>query len=110
MTWLSAMFGKESSLGAIAMIFSNSSFLHAISNMSIEAADSGAMGMALKTALTKPETLAFIFAFYFDMPCMMMLSATVHETRSLKWTLRVAAYYIGTCWHCISSGKANMVK
>ncbi len=52
------------------------------------------IGESLVAALTKPEALAFIFAFYFNMPCLMTMSATAHETHSLKWTLRVAGYYI----------------
>ncbi|MBR1931229.1 MAG: ferrous iron transport protein B [Lachnospiraceae bacterium] len=92
--WITSMFGKEGSLGAMAAIFTNSSVLHAITHMSVEAADNSVIAIALQAALTKPEALAYIFAFYFNMPCVMTMSATAHETRSLKWTLRVAGYYI----------------
>lgn len=78
----------------MAAIFSNTGVLTAISHSSIQSADSSAVGAMLGAALTKPEALAFIFAFYFNIPCIMALSATVHETRSLKWTLIVAAYYL----------------
>lgn len=92
--WITSMFGKEGSLGAIAAMFTDSSVLHAISRMSVETADSASVGEALSMTLTKPEALAFLFAFYFNMPCVMTMSATAHETRSLKWTLRVAGYYV----------------
>lgn len=45
--------------------------------------------------ISKPEALAFIYAFFFNMPCLMALSAASQETHSLKWTVRVALYYIG---------------
>ena len=92
--WLASMFGKEGALGVMAAIFSNAGVLTAISHSSFEAADSSAVGVMLGSVLTKPEALAFIFAFYFNIPCIMALSATVHETRSLKWTMIVAAYYL----------------
>lgn len=90
--WLASMMGKEGSLGVLAAVFNNSSVLHAVAHA--ETANSVSVGESLAAALTKPEALAFLFAFYFNMPCLMTLSATAHETRSLKWTLRVAGYYI----------------
>ena len=90
--WLASMMGKEGSPGVLAAVFNNSSVLHAVAHA--ETANSVSVGESLAAALTKPEALAFLFAFYFNMPCLMTLSATAHETRSLKWTLRVAGYYI----------------
>ena len=90
--WLASMMRKEGSLGVLAAVFNNSSVLHAVAHA--ETANSVSVGESLAAALTKPEALAFLFAFYFNMPCLMTLSATAHETRSLKWTLRVAGYYI----------------
>ena len=93
--WMASWMGKEGSLGALASVFGGGSVMSAIANMSIAPADSTAVGAALAAALTKPEALAFIFAFYFNMPCIMALSAAAHETHSLKWPLRIALYYIG---------------
>lgn len=92
--WAASMMGKEGSLGVLAAVFNDSNVLHSVARMSVEAADSVSVGESLAAALTKSEALAFIFAFYFNMPCLMTMSATAHETRSLKWTLRVAGYYI----------------
>lgn len=92
--WIASMMGKEGSLGVLAAVFNDSNVLHSVAMMSVEAADSVSVGESLAAALTKPEALAFIFAFYFNMPCLMTMSATAHETRSLKWTLCVAGYYI----------------
>lgn len=86
--------GKEGSLGVLAAVFNDSNVLHSVAMAGVEAADSVSVGASLAAALTKPEALAFLFAFYFNMPCLMTMSATAHETRSLKWTLCVAGYYI----------------
>ncbi len=95
--WIASWMGKEGSLGVLSSVFSGTSVMHAITNSATGQAGGASVGAALTAALTKPEALAFIFAFYFNMPCVMSLSAAVHETHSLKWPLRVALYYI-----CIS--------
>ena len=59
--------------------------MSSIANSGIASPDTAAIGTAL----------ASIFAFYFNMPCIMALSSAVHETHSLKWPLRIALYYIG---------------
>lgn len=93
--WIASWMGKEGSLGALASVFGGGSVMSALANRAISATDSTSIGIALSSALTKPEALAFIFAFYFNMPCVMSLSAAVHETHSLKWPLRITLYYIG---------------
>ena len=95
--WIASMMGKEGALGVLGAVFSNvndGNVLHSIAMQKLEAANSASVAASLAATLTKPEALAFIFAFYFNMPCLMTMSATVHETHSLKWTLRVAGYYI----------------
>ncbi|MBQ9720604.1 MAG: ferrous iron transporter B, partial [Oscillospiraceae bacterium] len=93
--WMASWMGKEGSLGALASVFGGGSVMSAVANMSIATTDNTAIGAALSSVLTKPEALAFLFAFYFNMPCVMALSAAAHETHSLKWPLRIALYYIG---------------
>ncbi len=92
--WIASAMGKEGALGVLAAVFNDSDVLHTIAAQKMIAVDPVSVGESLKAALTKPEALAFIFAFYFNIPCLMTISATVHETRSLKWTLFVADYYI----------------
>ena len=46
-------------------------------------------------SISKPEALAFLFACTFNVPCVMALSTTYRESHSLKWTARVALFYIG---------------
>ncbi|MCM1412638.1 MAG: ferrous iron transport protein B, partial [Lachnospiraceae bacterium] len=95
--WFASMMGKEGALGVLGAVFSHGgdgNVLHSIAMQKLETASSASVAASLKTTLTKPEALAFLFAFYFNMPCLMTMSATAHETHSLKWTLRVAGYYI----------------
>ena len=40
------------------------------------------------------EALAFIFAYTFNIPCLMALSTTYKESHSLKWTAKVGAFYV----------------
>ncbi|MBQ1438876.1 MAG: ferrous iron transport protein B [Solobacterium sp.] len=96
LAWMASWMGKEGSLGALASVFSGGSVMTAVANMTIAPADSSSVAAALTSAITKPEALAFIFAFYFNMPCVMALSSAAHETHSLKWPLRIALYYIAT--------------
>ncbi|MCM1161070.1 MAG: ferrous iron transport protein B [Roseburia sp.] len=94
--WLASMMGKEGALGVLGAVLGNGNgnLLHSLAMQKVETADSVSVTAGLMATLTKPEALAFIFAYYFNMPCLMTMSATAHETRSLKWTLRVAGYYI----------------
>jgi ferrous iron transport protein B len=53
-------------------------------------------GAVIAEAVTKPEALSFIFAVSFTVPCVMALASTYSENHSLKWTLRIAGYYVVT--------------
>ncbi|MCM1496243.1 MAG: ferrous iron transport protein B [Bacteroides sp.] len=92
--WLASMMGKEGALGVLGAVLNDGNILRSVAMQKVETADSISVTAGLMATLTKPEALAFIFAFYFNMPCLMTMSATAHETHSLKWTLRVAGYYI----------------
>jgi len=52
-------------------------------------------GVALLSALTVPQALASMFAFFFNIPCFMAVACTATETHSAKWTMKIAGYYIG---------------
>ena len=54
------------------------------------------IGQIIAASISKPEALAFILAVNFNVPCLMALNATLHETHSAKWTVRIALYYIAT--------------
>jgi ferrous iron transport protein B len=44
--------------------------------------------------ISKAEALAFMCACTFNIPCVMALSTTYRESHSLKWTARIAAFYV----------------
>lgn len=58
--------------------------------------DTAALSASMLSVISRPEALAFLFAFFFNMPCLMALTATTQETHSMKWTVRIALYYVLT--------------
>jgi len=44
--------------------------------------------------ITKAEALAYIYAFFFNVPCIAAMGAAYQETHSVKWTVRIILYYI----------------
>lgn len=95
MAWLASGLGKESSLGVLSALFRSEGVWGAIVNQKSAVIDTVGVGNTMLSMISKPEALAFIYAFFFNMPCLMALSAASQETHSLKWTVRVALYYIG---------------
>ena len=92
--FVASAMGKEAALGVMASLFNTGSIWAAIE--SSVAVDTAALSTSMLTVISKPEALAFLFAFFFNMPCLMALTATAQETHSLKWTVRIALYYILT--------------
>ncbi|MGL6200477.1 MAG: ferrous iron transport protein B [Lachnospiraceae bacterium] len=84
--------GKEAALGVMASLFNTSGIWTAIEGSGT--VNTATLGTNLLVTISQPEALAFLFAFFFNMPCLMALSATAQETHSMKWTIRIAAYYI----------------
>lgn len=95
MAWFASGLGKESSLGVLSALFRSEGVWGAIVNQKSAVIDTAGVGSTMLSMISKPEALAFIYAFFFNMPCLMALSAAAQETHSLKWTVRVALYYIG---------------
>ncbi|BBO85436.1 hypothetical protein DSCO28_60020 [Desulfosarcina ovata subsp. sediminis] len=99
-TFLIAMFSKEATLGAMAVIFSATT-----------AADTDLIGMAMDqdlltyissgdfgsflaaTGLSRASALAFVFAVFFSLPCFGTLAAIFTETRSALISLGAFLYY-----------------
>ena len=94
MAWLIGAMGKEGALGAMSALFNNEGIWSAVTLRGF-GADSTLISGSLLEAISKPEALAFIYAFFFNMPCLMTVGATYQETRSWKWTLRMIVYYMG---------------
>lgn len=93
MAFLASAMGKEAALGVLSTLFATGSgvFSSAIG----QGAVAPNLSSVLLSSISKAEALAFIFAFTFNIPCLMALAATYQETHSLKWTLRIAGYYLG---------------
>lgn len=91
MAFVASALSKEAVLGVLSAIYTGSG---SVFDSTIgAAAASGNLGEILPTVISKAEALAFIFATTFNVPCVMALAATYRESHSLKWTLRIAAYY-----------------
>lgn len=93
MAFVASALSKEAVLGVLSSIYTNSGTV--FDSTIGTAAASANLGEVLPAVISKAEALAFIFATTFNVPCVMALASTYRETHSLKWTLRIAAYY--TC-------------
>jgi ferrous iron transport protein B len=93
MAFIAAAFAKEAVLGVLNALYMGSGgvFESAVSK-SMETAEN--FNTVIAEAISKPEALAFIFAVSFTVPCIMAMAATYSENHSLKWTLRIAGYYM----------------
>ena len=97
MGFLSSAFAKEAVLGVLNAVFvGQNSLVDATFNAKSAATDTAMLGGIMSQTISKAEALAFIFACTFNVPCVMALSTTYRESHSLKWTARVAGFYIGS--------------
>ena len=94
MSFIAAMISKEAVLGVLSAIFANSGSI--MDSTSGVAAAVGNVGKLASVAIPQAEALAFIIAVTFNVPCLQAVVSTYQESHSLKWTLRIAVYYIVT--------------
>lgn len=99
MTWqmfiayLSSMVTKESLLGVINALYSNTDMVNAAFNAkSIGLSES--MMELLPQVISKAQALGFIMAIVFNVPCTMTVAATFRENHSRKWIGLSVAYYL----------------
>jgi ferrous iron transport protein B len=90
-----AAFAKEAVLGVINALYMGSGSIFASAFVK-STATSETLGNVLAASISKPEALAFIFAVSFTVPCVMAMASTYSENHSLKWTLKIAGYYVAT--------------
>jgi ferrous iron transport protein B len=96
MAFLSSAFAKEAVLGVLNAAFvGQGGLLEATFFSKTAAADNAALAVSMAQTISKPEALAFLFACTFNVPCVMALTTTYRESHSLKWTARVALFYVG---------------
>ncbi|MDR2006541.1 MAG: ferrous iron transporter B, partial [Acidaminococcales bacterium] len=93
MAFIAAAFAKEAVLGVLGALYMGSGGVFE-STFSKSTETAGNFGAVIAEAVSKPEALAFIFAVSFTVPCLVAMAATYSEIRSLKWTLRIAGYYM----------------
>ncbi|WP_312047705.1 nucleoside recognition domain-containing protein [Anaerotignum sp.] len=94
-----AAMGKEAALGAIAVLFGAGTGVSSLAGTMVTssvAINQTGLEAALLSAVQAPQALAFIFAFFFNVPCMAAVAASANESGSYKWTLKVVAYYFIT--------------
>ena len=96
MGFITSAFAKEAVLGVLNAAFvGEGTVLDATFRSAFSvAADNAVLGEAMTGAVTKAEALAFMCACTFNIPCVMALSTTYRESHSLKWTARIAAFYV----------------
>ena len=93
LAYVSSMVSKEAVLGVTSVLFTDGGSL--LLTATTTSADAN-IGTIIANAISKPEALAFMVAVTFNVPCLMALSSTMHETHSAKWTAKIALYYIAT--------------
>lgn len=93
--FLSGAFAKEAVLGTLNAVFmGGNSVMEAAFFSQGTSTDTALLGTAMSQAVSAAEALAFMFATTFSVPCLMALSTTYKESHSLKWTVKVALFYI----------------
>lgn len=96
---LASMVSKETALATLAVLYGlpagegGTSLLGMISGG--QGIEHSAVAISLQSSISPASALAFIFAVFFSIPCLGTMGAISSETKSLKWTLGAAAYYLG---------------
>ena len=93
MAYLSSMLTKESLLGVINALYSNSDVAAAAFNAkSVGVSES--LAVLLPQVISKAQALGFIMAIVFNVPCTMTVAATYRENHSAKWIVLSIGYYV----------------
>ena len=93
MAYLSSMLTKESLLGVINALYSNTDIAATAFNAkSVGISDS--IAALLPQVITKAQALGFIMAIVFNVPCTMTVAATYRENHSIKWIALSVGYYV----------------
>jgi ferrous iron transport protein B len=90
--------GKEASLGVISALFNTAGGTVNLFALGMGSDSAAQLTTALLTKVSQPQALAFIFGVFFTVPCIAALGATAAETHSVKWTARMAMYYVGVAF------------
>lgn len=93
MAYISSMLTKESLLGVLNALYSNTDMVNAAFNAKSLGMSESMMAL-LPQVITKPQALGFIMAIVFNVPCTMTVAATFRENHSKKWIGLSVAYYL----------------
>ncbi|WP_278244685.1 nucleoside recognition domain-containing protein [Ruminococcus flavefaciens] len=95
MAFISGAFAKEAVLGTLNAVFmDDNSLMEATFFSKTASTDTALLGTTMSSSISPTEALAFMFANTFNIPCIIALSTTYKESHSLKWTVKVALFYI----------------
>ncbi|MBN2899798.1 MAG: ferrous iron transport protein B [Clostridia bacterium] len=93
---VSAM-GKEASLGVLAMLFGQGggvmSFTGTMVGSAVTYSQAGFQS-AMANSVSTASALAFVTAFFFNVPCMAAIATIRIEAGSMKFTWQAVAYYM----------------
>lgn len=93
MAYISSMLTKESLLGVINALYSNTDMVNAAFNAKSMGMTEGMIAL-LPQVINKAQALGFIMAIVFNVPCTMTVAATFRENHSKKWIARSVVYYL----------------
>lgn len=93
MAYISSMVTKESLLGVINALYSNTDMVNAAFNAKSLGMTEGMMAL-LPQVINKAQALGFIMAIVFNVPCTMTVAATFRENHSKKWIALSVIYYL----------------
>lgn len=93
MAYISSMVTKESLLGVINALYSNTDMVNAAFNAKSMGLTEGMMEL-LPQVINKAQALGFIMAIVFNVPCTMTVAATFRENHSKKWIALSVVYYL----------------
>ena len=93
---IAAVVAKEASLAVIAVLYGIGQGVMSITSLIFAGGgmyEESALVGAVAQAVTPASALAFIFAFFFSIPCLGTVATIYSETKSLRWTIGCALYY-----------------
>lgn len=92
--FIASMVGKEGAIGVISALYLGTSYSTGFMQAMAGGERASNLNDLLLAHISRPEALAFIFALTFNLPCVVALASTYQEIRSVKWTAKIAGYYI----------------
>ncbi|MBQ8233713.1 MAG: ferrous iron transport protein B [Lachnospiraceae bacterium] len=94
MAFIASMISKEGVLGVFSAIYTGDG---SIIEMATKVASADAnITEIMAASISKAEGLALIVAVTFNVPCVVAIASTYQESHSMKWTVRIALYYVVT--------------